>query len=194
MRGRRPLRTPFFSLPPRRGFAGAGAPAPPGASRQTWLLAPPHEWAYPAHTRGSFRFTTKGTKGVPGAAPLDPGAWLPHFPRSLRFAPARAVLPSTFLPAALQARQHGGHIPPRLSPPPFGTLIACGFPFPYSGKKLLRARWGAQAVHNRRGPIRVRKRTPETKGKTLFYILYSINLFLIEIVVFRFQEADKWRS
>ena len=44
--------------------------APPGASRQTWLLAPPHEWAYPAHTRGSFRSTTKGTKGVPGAVPL----------------------------------------------------------------------------------------------------------------------------
>ena len=41
---------------------------------------------------------------------------------------------------------------------------------------------------------RVRKRTPETKGKTLFYILYSINLFLIEIVVFRFRRADKWRS
>ena len=41
---------------------------------------------------------------------------------------------------------------------------------------------------------RVRKRTLETKGKTLFYIPYSINLFLIEIVVFRFQEADKWRS
>ena len=31
-----------------------------------------HQWAYPAHTRGSFRFTTKGTKGVPGALPLDP--------------------------------------------------------------------------------------------------------------------------
>ena len=108
-----------------------------------------HQWAYPAHTRGSFRFTTKGTKGVPGAAPLDPGAWLPHFPRSLRFAPARAVLLPAFLPAALQARQHGGHIPPRLSPPPFGTLIACGFPFPYPAKKLLDARWGAQAVHGR---------------------------------------------
>ena len=50
------------------------------------------------------------------------------------------------------------------------------------------------AAHSSRGPIRVRKRTLETKGKTLFYILYSINLFLIEIVVFRFQEADKWRS
>ena len=34
------------------------------------LCTPPHEWAYPAHTRGSFRFTTKGTKGVPGAVPL----------------------------------------------------------------------------------------------------------------------------
>ena len=41
LRGRRPLRPPFFSLPPRRGFAGAGAPAPPDAG------APPC-------TRGSF--------------------------------------------------------------------------------------------------------------------------------------------
>ena len=36
MRGRRPLRPPFFSLPPRRGFAGAGAPAPTsGPTRPT---------------------------------------------------------------------------------------------------------------------------------------------------------------
>ena len=32
----------------------------------------PHQWAYPAHTRGSFRFTTKGTKGVPGLCPWTP--------------------------------------------------------------------------------------------------------------------------
>ena len=32
----------------------------------------PHGWAYPAHTRGSFRFTTKGTKGVPGLRPWTP--------------------------------------------------------------------------------------------------------------------------
>ena len=31
-----------------------------------------HQWAYPAHTRGSFRFTTKGTKGVPGLCPWTP--------------------------------------------------------------------------------------------------------------------------
>ena len=127
---------PFFLSASPEGFCGDGSPST-------------HQWAYPAHTRGSFRFTTKGTKGVPGAAPLDPGAWLPHFPRSLRFAPARAVLLPAFLPAALQARQHGGHIPPRLSPPPFGTLIACGFPFPYPAKKLLDARWAVQGVHSR---------------------------------------------
>ena len=39
--GRGPLLPPFFSLPPRRGFAGAGAPAPNDAG------APPC-------TRGSF--------------------------------------------------------------------------------------------------------------------------------------------
>ena len=50
-----------------------GVPANPNARRADALLcAPPHEWAYPAHTRGSFRFTTKGTKGVPGLPPLDP--------------------------------------------------------------------------------------------------------------------------
>ena len=52
----------------------------------------------------------------------------------------------------------------------------------------------ASSEHMQQLPIGARKRTLETKGKTLFYILYSINLFLIEIVVFRFQEADKWRS
>ena len=63
-----------------RGFfdAGAAAPAPP-----CFLSASPegfcgggspstHQWAYPAHTRGSFRFTTKGTKGVPGLCPWTP--------------------------------------------------------------------------------------------------------------------------
>ena len=175
---------PDAGAPPRAPgrFCGTGSPCTHRCGRSA-----PHP--------GLLSRVEKVGKDTPRAAPFGiPGTWLPHFPRSLRFAPARAVLLPAFLPAALQARQHGGHIPPRLSPPPFGTLIACGFPFPYSGKKLLRARWGAQAVHNRRGPIRVRKRTPETKGKTLFYILYSINLFLIEIVVFRFQEADKWRS
>ena len=48
---------------PRGDFAGLVAPAGSPC---------PHQWAYPAHTRGSFRFTTKGTKGVPGAAPPGP--------------------------------------------------------------------------------------------------------------------------
>ena len=64
-----PLHSPFFS--PRGGWGypvslrgGSTSGAPP--------LRSPHGWAYPAHTRGSFRFTTKGTKGVPGLPPLDP--------------------------------------------------------------------------------------------------------------------------
>ena len=49
------------SAPPTPGaFAGLAAPA---GSPST------HQWACPAHTRGSFRFTTKGTKGVPGLRP-----------------------------------------------------------------------------------------------------------------------------
>ena len=67
--GAPPLRSPFFS--PRGGWGypvslrgGSTSGAPP--------LRSPHGWAYPAHTRGSFRFTTKGTKGVPGLPPLDP--------------------------------------------------------------------------------------------------------------------------
>ena len=120
---------------PRGDFAGLVVPAP------TVGLPGPHP--------GFLSFHDERNQRRAGAAPLDPGAWLPHFPRSLRFAPARAVLLPAFLPAALQARQHGGHIPPRLSPPPFGTLIACGFPFPYPGKKLLDARWGVRGVHSR---------------------------------------------
>ena len=52
------------SAPPTPGaFAGLAAPA---GSPST------HQWACPAHTRGSFRFTTKGTKGVPGLRPWTP--------------------------------------------------------------------------------------------------------------------------
>ena len=65
-----PSALPLF-LSPRGGWGypvslrgGSASGAPP--------LRSPHGWAYPAHTRGSFRFTTKGTKGVPGLPPLDP--------------------------------------------------------------------------------------------------------------------------
>ena len=63
------------------GFLGTGGSCLPryaGVPPRTpgglcWTGSPStHQWAYPAHTRGSFRFTTKGTKGVPGALPLDP--------------------------------------------------------------------------------------------------------------------------
>ena len=70
------------------GFLGTGGSCLPryaGAPREhvlamlgapgglCWTGSPStHQWAYPAHTRGSFRFTTKGTKGVPGAAPPGP--------------------------------------------------------------------------------------------------------------------------
>ena len=59
MRGRRPLATPFFLSASPESSCGAGSPST-------------HQWAYPAHTRGSFRFTTKGTKGVPGLRPWTP--------------------------------------------------------------------------------------------------------------------------
>ena len=140
-----------------RGFFDAGAGAPryplfslclPGELLRGWQPQHPPV-GLPGPHPGFLSFHDERNQRRAGAAPLDPGAWLPHFPRSLRFAPARAVLLPAFLPAALQARQHGGHIPPRLSPPPFGTLIACGFPFPYPGKKLLDARWGVRGVHSR---------------------------------------------
>ena len=44
----------------------------PLGSKSTDLGSCFHQWAYPAHTRGSFRFTTKGTKGVPGLCPWTP--------------------------------------------------------------------------------------------------------------------------
>ena len=65
-----PSALPLF-LSPRGGWGypvslrgGSTSGAPP--------LRSPHGWAYPAHTRGSFRFTTKGTKGVPGLCPWTP--------------------------------------------------------------------------------------------------------------------------
>ena len=58
----------YAGAPREHGLAMLGAPG-----GLCWTASPStHQWAYPAHTRGSFRFTTKGTKGVPGALPLDP--------------------------------------------------------------------------------------------------------------------------
>ena len=58
----------YAGAPREHGLAMLGAPG-----GLCWTGSPStHQWAYPAHTRSSFRFTTKGTKGVPGALPLDP--------------------------------------------------------------------------------------------------------------------------
>ena len=58
----------YAGAPREHGLAMLGAPG-----GLCWTGSPStHQWAYPAHTRGSFRFTTKGTKGVPGPLPLDP--------------------------------------------------------------------------------------------------------------------------
>ena len=43
----------------------------------------------PPRAPGSFRFTTKGTKGVPGALPLDPAGGLLSSPQQLRCSPQK---------------------------------------------------------------------------------------------------------
>ena len=72
----------------------------PSALPEVWAGGPhaPHGWAYPAHTRGSFRFTTKGTKGVPGLPPLDPAGGHYHPP------PAALPLPPERLSATTKDR------------------------------------------------------------------------------------------
>ena len=68
----------YAGAPREHGLAMLGAPG-----GLCWTGSPStHQWAYPAHTRGSFRFTTKGTKGVPGALPLDPVGGHYHPPSS----------------------------------------------------------------------------------------------------------------
>ena len=58
----------YAGAPREHGLAMLGAPG-----GLCWTGSPStHQWAYPAHTRGSFRFTTKGTKGVPGLRPWTP--------------------------------------------------------------------------------------------------------------------------
>ena len=58
------------SAPPTPGHFSILRGAAPLCAPQSGGTPPhPHGWAYPAHTRGSFRFTTKGTKGVPGLRP-----------------------------------------------------------------------------------------------------------------------------
>ncbi len=68
---------------PLGGFCRGREPQhPPMRGGQSPPLRSTYGWAYPAHTRGSFRFTTKGTKGVPGALPLDPVGGHYHPPSS----------------------------------------------------------------------------------------------------------------
>ena len=59
MRGAEAPAPPFFLSASPEGFCGGGGPST-------------HQWAYPAHPRGSIRLTTKGTKSVPGLCPWTP--------------------------------------------------------------------------------------------------------------------------
>ena len=59
------------------------------------LCTPPYGWAYPAHTRGSFRFTTKGTKGVPGLRSWTPLGGHYHPPRGVAAPPERGETPGS---------------------------------------------------------------------------------------------------
>ena len=81
-----------------------------------------HQWAYPAHTRGSFRFTTKVTKGVSGGAPLNPLGGHYHPPSGVA-APPRRTLPLGV----------GGGVGLCFPPRRIG-VSGCRYPFLYSGK------------------------------------------------------------
>ena len=66
------------------GFCRGGWPLRGPICEGRCPSALPHVWGYPPHTRGSFRFTTKGTKGVPEPTVLDSlSAKSPPFSRSL---------------------------------------------------------------------------------------------------------------
>ena len=123
----------YAGAPREHGLAMLGAPG-----GLCWTGSPStHQWAYPAHTRGSFRFTTKVTKGVSGGAPLNPRGGHYHPPSGVA-APPRRTLP-------LGA---GGGVGLCFPPRRIG-VSGCRYPFLYPAKKLLDARWEAQAVHSR---------------------------------------------
>ena len=132
--------------PPGRVCAGLVAPASPdlGAPPQVprgvcaGLVAPASHYAgAPPQTPGDFRFTTKVTKGVSGGAPLNPLGGHYHPPSGVA-APPRRTLPLGV----------GGGVGLCFPPRRIG-VSGCRYPFLYLGKKLLNARWGAQAVHGR---------------------------------------------
>ena len=154
MRGRRPLATPFFlSLPSPEGGGGAGQSLHPPVG-----LPGPH----PGEFFAGRQSQPPTMRGVP---PL-------HSPeRALRPAPrptfsrreSRQRYARNLLVPGPPA-QGGG--PPWIPPPcALAVLVegkkvcgilggrrgrwGCRYPFLYSGKKLLDARWGAQAVHGR---------------------------------------------
>ena len=164
----------FFSLPPRRGFAGAGAPAPPDAG------APPC-------TRGSFLRDGSPSTSRCGRSALHPGEFFAgrqSQPPTMRgvpplHSPERALRPAprpTFSRRESRQRyarnllvpgppaQGGG--PPWIPPASALAVLVegkkvcgilggrrgrwgCRYPFLYSGKKLLNARWGVRGVHSR---------------------------------------------
>ena len=134
------------ALHPGRVYAGLVAPAAPdlGAPPQVprgvcaGLVAPASHYAgAPPQTPGDFRFTTKVTKGVSGGAPLNSRGGHYHPPSGVA-APPRRTLPLGV----------GGGVGLCFPPRRIG-VSGCRYPFLYSEKKLLRARWGAQAVHSR---------------------------------------------
>ena len=133
------------ALHPGEIYAGLAAPAPPDAgappcTRGSFLRdgsPSTHLLGAPPQTPGDFRFTTKVTKGVSGGAPLNPRGGHYHPPSGVA-APPRRTLPLGV----------GGGVGLCFPPRRIG-VSGCRYPFLYSGKKLLDARWGAQAVHGR---------------------------------------------
>ena len=115
------------SLRPAPGgdLCGAGSPS-------THLLGAPPQ------APGDFRFTTKVTKGVSGGVPLNPLGGHYHPPNGARAVPPRRTLPLGVVGGV------GLCFPPRRI-----GVSGCRYPFLYSGKKLLRARWEVQGVHSR---------------------------------------------
>ena len=88
---------------PRESWSRGGGPCGPRYARgQRPLCTPlvgaqlprPQRAGAPPRAPGSFRFTTKGTKGVPGALPLDPVGGHYHPPSSApRCSPRKGRVP-----------------------------------------------------------------------------------------------------
>ena len=167
MRGRRPLRTPFFSLPPRRGFAGAGAPAPTsGPTRPTPGVPFVSRRKEPKACRGCAPGPRCVVTALSALAPLCSGS--------------RRAASCVFTGSHASAAAWGTHSPAALAAP-LWDADSLRFPFHLSSKKTAVSPVGSAGRTWQCGPIRGQELFPDEGDGNREWEQGNKHLFLLYI-------------